>query len=110
MIGVPRTCKTKQDYLNIYQAAKNGKLPSDEVLKSLRGLLGTKDCYVLDRILGDSEEPDGTPPEYTVTETVQEDSTTERRQNKLTENPKGRIFKLGFTVSAVQQMISDLEG
>ena len=109
MIGVPRVCKTKQDYERIHQMAKDGKLHKEEVLRHLRGLLGTKDHYVFDRLLGDSEEPDGETPEYIVVEHEKDDGTVERRQNKLTENPKGRIFKLGFTESGVRQMISELE-
>lgn len=109
MIGVPQVCKTKQDCQNIHRMAQDGKLPKGEVLSHLRGLLGTKDYYVFDRMLEDSEDPDGSPPEYTVVETEKEDGTTERKQNKLVENPKGRIFKMGFTVSQVQQMIKDLE-
>lgn len=109
MIGTPRVCKTASDYERIYQMAKEGKLPKQEVLNHLQGLLNTREKYVFDRVLEDSEEPDGDSPQYTVVERELEDGTVERRQNKLEEDPNGRIFKLGFSVENIQKRIDDLE-
>lgn len=110
MYGVPKICKTANDFERIHELAKQGKLPQEQVKKHWDGLLGTSQHYVFDRVLGDTEDPDGSSPDYVVVENELEDGSIERRQHKLAENPEGAIFKLGYSVSDVNQKISELGG
>jgi hypothetical protein len=110
MYGVPKTLNTRADFDRVHDLAKAGRLPAEGVKKYWQGLLSGKDHYVFDRILADGEDPDGTPPDYIVLNVEQDDGTTERRQQKLMENPDARIFKLGYTAADVETKISELGG
>ncbi len=109
MYGVPKICKTAKDLERIHEMAKQGKLPREQVKNYWRGLLNNRQRYVFDRILSDTEDPDGNPPDYIVLENELDDGTTERRQHKLEENSDALIFRLGYTVSQVENKISELE-
>jgi len=74
-------------------------------LKTLRGLLATRQVYQFDRILGPDEEPDGPEPEYRVVT----DEDGERRQNRLVDNPNGKFYRLGLTETEVENWITKLE-
>jgi len=74
-------------------------------IRTLRGLLATRQRYEFDRILADGEDPDGPEPEHRVVT----DEDGERRQNKLVDDPNGRIYRLGLTDVEVEHWIKTLE-
>jgi hypothetical protein len=108
MYGVPKTVKTANDLERIHGMALEGRLPKERVAKHWQGLLNGKDHYVFDRKLSDSEDPDGSPPDYIVLDVKQEDGTTERHQYQLQEDPNASIFELGYTVSKVNAKLNEL--
>lgn len=109
MYGVPRTVKTANDLERIHALALEGKLSKAGVARHWQGLLNGRTHYVFDCKLADSEDPDGSPPDYIVLDVTLDDGTTEERhQYQLQEDPGAAIFKLGYTVTGVQTKIDEL--
>lgn len=108
MYGVPKTVKTASDLERIHALALEGKLSKASVAKHWQGLLNGKDHYAFDRKLADTEDPDGSPPDYVVLDVKQDDGTTERHQYQLQEDPGAAIFELGYSVSGVQTKLDEL--
>src|SRR5690554_4948302 len=102
MIGFPKKLNSRKDYENIIKDFGYIK----DVKRAYQGLLNTSKHYVFDRNLTSEEEPDGNEPEYKVLEEEQEDETMQRVQYKLIENTTGKIFKLGFTIDEVEEVIN----
>lgn len=97
MRGYPHYLNSRQDYINIIDDFGHGEL----VERAYQGLLNSATHYQFDKVLEEGEEPTGTEPEYR----VMEDEVSGRVQYKLVENPNGKIFKLGFTVEEVEEVI-----
>lgn len=109
MYGYPKIIKTRHDveYLVGYLGSKWATQANIERgLAFLRGLRDNTTRYVFDRVLAESEQPDGDEPDYRVLE----NDDGEREQFKLEEDPGARIHKLGFTQAEVQQLIDTIEG
>lgn len=101
MVGFPKQFNSREDYDNVVEDF--GYIP--DIKRVYQGLLNTAKHYVFDRELSPNEDPDGPEPNFIVIEEGQEDETIKRTQSKLVENPDGKIFKLGFTVDEVQEVI-----
>lgn len=104
--------RTRGDYDLLQGKALNGELrPADvqRLSEYWQGLLGNRWHYEYDRELGATEQPDGAEPDYIVIEREDEAAgTTQRVQLKRVEDLTA-LDRLGFTVSDVQQKISELE-
>ncbi|WP_022729782.1 hypothetical protein [Fodinicurvata sediminis] len=114
MIGVPRVLRTRQDYENVRAGVLEGRYGAQERARALahwQALL-SRHRYVFDRELAEGEAPDGPEPDYTVLVLRDEetDAVTARQQRVRIEDPKARIFKLGYSVPEVEAAISDMEG
>jgi len=111
MKGFPKYIATRQDIEQL-MAFMGTPLATPENLQRghafLTGLLDTQ-YYVFDRVLGATEAPDGSEPQYRVLAN-QGPNEDERHQFILTANPRARLHQMGLTVSQVQGWISDLEG
>lgn len=114
MQGVPRFgLRTRADYDLLQGLALEGGIQPIGVATLLRhwqGLLAGRFHYVYDRDLSEGESPDGAAPDYIVlTSTDDQSGTTTRRQMQREEFATAEIFRLGFTVTEVEQHITDLE-
>lgn len=108
MRGLPATVRTRSDIENLMKMLDSDAATSERIqwgIRTLEALLATRKHYVFDRELGDDEEPDGDEPEYRVT--TDEDGV--RRQSKLVDNPKGRIYRMGLKDDEVKGWIEELE-
>jgi hypothetical protein len=109
MYGYPKLIATRHDvdvlmgYLGSEWATEENKAKG---VAFFRGLIASARAYVFDRMLAEGEAAAGPLPEYIVL--VQEDGT--RRQERLVDDPAGRIYRLGYTVAEVEAMIATIEG
>ncbi|MCS4503912.1 hypothetical protein NYO91_07450 [Arhodomonas aquaeolei] len=114
MKGIPHnSLKTAQDYEGMQQLAIAGELRPRDVATLRRywqSLLDGRWRYDRDRLLGDSEAPDGDEPDYRVLVEEAEDGTEERWQYKRVADDKARIHHLGYDVATVEGKIAELEG
>ncbi|WP_022727220.1 hypothetical protein [Fodinicurvata sediminis] len=112
MIGVPRILRTKQDFENVKAGVISGDITGRHAARALahwQGLL-SRHRYSFDRLLSEGESPDGSEPDYRVMEDLDEETgDTIRRQLKREEDPNARIVTLGYSVSEVEAVISDME-
>lgn len=97
MKGFPKTLNSKQDYQNIIDEFGYCK----EVKRAYQGLLNTSKKWKFDKLL-DSEDNADSGDNYK----VMEDEDRGLVQYQLVDNPEGKIFKLGFTISEVEEVIS----
>ncbi len=110
MYGYPKSIKTRFDVEYLAGYLGSDWATPDNVQRGLgflRGLRDNTQHYVFDRVLSESETPDGVEPEYKV---MTDDEAGERHQFVLTDNPNAPIHKLGFSVPEVQAMIDMTEG
>ena len=93
MRGFPKFLNTKQDYLNCMT-----EFPQ-ETKKSLQALLDGRFSWFDTAVI----EIDGvTDDTHRVVNT-----NDEKIQQELREDPNARIFKLGFTVAEVEELLND---
>lgn len=114
MQGVPRYgLRTRADYDLLLEQAKAAEVRPQGLATLKRhyeGLLAGRFTYVYDRDLAEAESPDGDMPEYRVlTVEDEEDGSIRRVQMKRIESSQAEIYRLGFTVQEVGQVITDLE-
>jgi hypothetical protein len=100
MRGFPKVLNSRQDYENII----NDFGYTEKVKRAYQGLLNTAEKYEFDKELAAESDRTGTEPEYKVM-TQEEEGTEKIVQFKLVGNPNGKIFRLGFTVDEVQEVI-----
>ncbi|MCZ0926427.1 hypothetical protein L0636_00810 [Halomonas janggokensis] len=108
MYGYPPTINTQHDveYLVGYLGSKWATAENKQRgLGYLRALRDKTQHYVFDRNLDESEAADGEEPEYR----VMEDDEGLRRQYRLESDPNAPIYRLGFTVEEVDQLIQTVE-
>lgn len=113
MRGVPKNAlMTRNDFELLQQRARDGELRPRQVeeLKSRwQALLNGRLVYVFDRELTDTENPDGSEPDYRVVEDYDESTgETIRKQFKLVDDSTCRMAKLGYTEADVDAMIDEL--
>lgn len=87
---------TRQDYENKIEE----KGYSEEVKKYFQGLLNSATKWQFDKVL-DSEQDANNGDDYK----VMEDEERGLVQYELVDNPEGKIFKLGFTIEEVENII-----
>lgn len=109
MIGPPKRLKTSQDYENAHALALDGQIPAAPVRQAWNGLLNTRQVYVFNQILASESDRTGPFPDYRVL-TGQGDNEDEIHEFELVANPDAPINQLGYTASAVDSKISELEG
>lgn len=110
MYGIPKILQTRADFDFCLVAAKSGEANPHEALQHFRGLISSAQTYAFDKILTADEPPSGEQPDYYVSE--QKDETTGgtiRTQNQLKIDPSARIFSLGYTITEVTTIITELE-
>jgi len=100
MRGFPKVLNSRQDYENII----NDFGYTEKVKRVYQGLLNTAEKYEFDKELAAESDRTGPEPEYKVM-TQEEEGTEKIVQYKLVNNPDGKIFKLGFTIDEVQEVI-----
>ena len=100
MKNFPKFLNSKQDFLNVIKVFGY----TAKVKRAYQGLLNTAKKYEFDKKLTAESDRNGPPPEYKVM-TQEEEGTETIVQYKLVDNPNGKIFKLGFTVEEVQEVI-----
>lgn len=113
MRGIPRVIKTRADVHGLMDMWRGGSLRPQhaELLHDqLRALRDGRMVYVRDRVLQDGEEPDGPEPHYRVMEEeTGADGATEQVQFRLEDSPSAKIYRLGFSLEEVEQLITELE-
>lgn len=100
MKGFPKVLNSRQDYENIVEDFGYTK----KVKRAYQGLLNTAEKYEFDKKLAAESDRTGPPPEYKVM-TQEEEGTEKIVQYKLVDNPDGKIFKLGFAIDEVEEVI-----
>jgi hypothetical protein len=100
MRGFPKVLNSRQDYENMI----NDFGYTVKVKRAYQGLLNTAQKYEFDKELAAETERTGPEPEYKVM-TQEEEGTEKIVQFKLVDNPNGKIFRLGFTIDEVQEVI-----
>jgi len=100
MRGFSKVLNSRQDYENIVSDFGY----TAKVKRSYQGLLNTAEKYEFDKELAAESDRTGPAPEYKVM-TQEEEGTEKIVQFKLVDNPNGKIFRLGFTVDEVQEVI-----
>ena len=100
MRGFPKVLNSRQDYENVI----NDFGYTVKVKRAYQGLLNTAKKYEFDKELAAESDRTGPEPEYKVM-TQEEEGTEKIVQFKLVDNPNGKIFRLGFTVNEVQEVI-----
>lgn len=108
MIGVPKRYNTVTDLENAHTLALKGRLPAASVRRAWEALLNTQQVYVFNQALASESERTGPEPDYRVL-TGQGESGDEIHEFKLVDDPNGRINKLGYSPSEVENKISELE-
>ena len=101
MRGFPKVLNSKKDYENVI----NDFGYTSKVKRAYQGLLNTAKKYKFDKELAAESDRTGPEPEYKVM-TQEEEGTETIVQYKLVDNPNGKIFKLGFTIDEVQEVIN----
>ena len=100
MRGFPKVLNSRQDYENIVSDFGY----TEKVKRAYQGLLNTAEKYEFDKELAAESDRTGPTPKYKVM-TQEEEGTEKIVQFKLVDNPNGKIFRLGFTVDEVQEVI-----
>lgn len=100
MRGFPKVLNSRQDYENVI----NDFGYTAKVKRAYQGLLNTAQKYEFDKELAAESDRTGPEPDYKVM-TQEEEGTETIVQYKLVDNPNGKIFKLGFTIDEVQEVI-----
>lgn len=100
MRGFPKVLNSRQDYENVVSDFGY----TAKVKRAYQGLLNTAKKYEFDKELAAESDRTGPEPEYKVM-TQEEEGTETIVQYKLVDNPNSKIFKLGFTVDEVQEVI-----
>ena len=100
MRGFPKVLNSRQDYENIISDFGY----TAKVKRAYQGLLNTAEKYEFDKELAAESDRTGPAPEYKVM-TQEEEGTEKIVQFKLVDNPNGKIFRLGFTIDEVQEVI-----
>ncbi|SFL93462.1 hypothetical protein [Halanaerobium salsuginis] len=101
MRGFPKVLNSRQDYENIISDFGY----TAKVKRAYEGLLNTAEKYEFDKELAAESDRTGPAPEYKVM-TQEEEGTEKIVQYKLVNNPDGKIFKLGFTIGEVEEVIA----
>jgi hypothetical protein len=100
MRGFPKVLNSRQDYENVV----NDFGYTAKVKRAYEGLLNTAEKYEFDKELAAESDRTGPAPEYKVM-TQEEEGKEKIVQFKLVDNLNGKIFRLGFTVEEVQEVI-----
>ena len=100
MRGFSKVLNSRQDYENIVSDFGY----TEKVKRAYQGLLNTAEKYEFDKELAAESDRTGPEPEYKVM-TEEEEGTEKIVQFKLVDNLDGKIFKLGFTIDEVQEVI-----
>ena len=101
MRGFPKVLNSRQDYENVV----NDFGYTAKVKRAYEGLLNTAEKYKFDKELAAESDLTGPEPEYKVM-TQEEEGKEKIVQYKLVDNPNGKIFKLGFTIDEVQEVVN----
>ena len=101
MRGFPKVLNSRQDYENVV----NDFGYTAKVKRAYEGLLNTAEKYEFDKELAAESDRTGPAPEYKVM-TQEEEGKETIVQFKLVDNLNGKIFRLGFTVEEVQEVIN----
>jgi len=106
MIRTPKTLQTRADFDAAISLAATEPSEKPTVLNHLKGLIEGAYQYNFDRNMTEEESADGSFPDFWVVEASEE---TQRHQLKREINPTARIFKIGYSILDVQQIINELE-
>ncbi|WP_298434569.1 hypothetical protein [Geobacter sp.] len=103
MRGIPRHLNTKQDYLTI-----RNEFPPEVWRPRFQALLDERFAWLPVGPLAEGE-PGVTDDTHRVVELLDEASQTmiERIQEEYREDPNATIFRLGFTVEEVSQLVGE---
>lgn len=108
MYGYPKHINTRADveylvgFLGTDWATDENKARGLDFLKSLRD---NRFHYEFDRVLEVDESPDGGSPAFIVLS----DEEGVRRQMRREENPAATIYRFGFSLDEVEQLLATVE-
>jgi hypothetical protein len=91
MIGIPLVLNTKTDWLNALEYAKTNSSAASAFKSRLIALRDNRYMKTLKAASASKSADDQTPDDY-----------------EQTDDPAAEIYRLGFTVSAVDSMIKEL--
>jgi hypothetical protein len=106
MHGIPRILQTRADFDLALALARTGEAHPPIVATHFAGLIEASRSYAFDKVLADSQAPDGPMPAYCVLEASEALPT--RTQLKQVTDPEARLFALGYTVAEVETIITEL--
>lgn len=107
MQGLPKILQTREDFDLALLMARAGEASASVVARHFTALVESAHHFVFDRVLSAAEVPDGTLPNYCVTEATDQDPV--RRQLKRAVDAQARLFALGYTIAEIQTIITELE-
>jgi hypothetical protein len=102
MRGFPKYLNTKKDYENVLKEFGYTK----KVKNAYKGLLNSTEKYIFDKELNSKNERNGKFPDFKVMTEKKEDGSEKIIQFKKVKNEKGKLFKLGFTIEEVKEVIN----
>lgn len=105
MRGFPKHLNTREDYENCHLMALAGEVDRTRMISAWRRLIDTAKVWVFKAAVNAAYQP-----------LANEKVTKETRDGvdvytcfELSDNPNAEIYQLGFTVTTVNQKISELE-
>ena len=101
MRGFPKNLNSKKDYKNIIDDFGYSK----KVKEAYQGLLNTTTKWKFDKLLESKEDGDS-GDNYK----IMKDEERGLVQYKLVDNPDGKLYKLGFKINEVKEVIAKCEG
>ena len=104
MRGFPKNLNSKKDYKNIIDDFGYSK----KVKEAYQGLLNTTTKWKFDKLLESKEDGDSGDDYKIMEETFPIDS-NRIIQYKLVDNPDGKLYKLGFKINEVKEVIAKCE-
>lgn len=106
MISIPSILNTRADYDRALSKAKKGEQPAAHVLPHFIGLRDNRYHYVFDKHLANDEQPTGQSPDFIVLHDSESEQITQLKREEMKD---ALIYKLGYTVKEVTQIINELE-
>jgi hypothetical protein len=110
MRGKPKYLNSKEDYLNLL-AMDEAVVSKEEKIEELEGLLANISDWFFEKYVAENEGIEDETHKVVVNEPMEGSEQTEvtYAQYVYKQNPMAKIFRIGFTIEEVQNLIDSLK-